>query len=87
MSAVTFDTLGYFERLKAAGVPEAQAKVQADALRELADNRLVTKEHLDIRLTELKVEMQAMKNELIKWMVGGFIAFGAFLFAAMAFLK
>jgi hypothetical protein len=25
--------------------------------------------------------MQAMKNELIKWMMGGFIALGAFLLA------
>lgn len=31
--AHTFDALEYFEKLKAAGVPEAQAKVQADALR------------------------------------------------------
>jgi hypothetical protein len=37
--------------------------------------------------SELRVEMQAVKNELIKWMMGGFIALGAFLFAAMAFLK
>ncbi len=26
MTTVTFDTLGYFEKLKNAGVPEAQAK-------------------------------------------------------------
>ena len=29
MTTITFDTLGYFEKLKAAGMPEAQAKVQA----------------------------------------------------------
>ncbi len=37
MTAVTFDALDYFERLKAAGVPEAQAKVQAETLRRQAD--------------------------------------------------
>ena len=99
MSATTFDTLGYFEKLKAAGMPEAQAKVmieiQADSVKDfVASRELATKSDLaEIRLEmkgmgmELRVEMQAMKNELIKWMMGGFIAFGAFLFAAMAFLK
>jgi len=28
MSSATFDTLGYFEKLKAAGMPEEQAKVE-----------------------------------------------------------
>ena len=42
MTSTTFDTLGYFEKLKAAGVPEAQARVQADTLRVLIDDRLVT---------------------------------------------
>ena len=36
---------------------------------------------------ELRVEIHAMKNELIKWMMTGFIALGAFLFAAMAYLR
>ena len=39
------------------------------------------------RISDVRVEMQAMKNELIKWMMGGFIALGAFLLAAMAFLR
>ena len=29
MTTTTFDTLGYYEKLKAAGFTEAQAKVQA----------------------------------------------------------
>ena len=80
MSTATFDTLGYFEKLKAAGVPENQAKVQADALRMLIDDRLVTKEHLDIRLAELK-------NDLLRWMLG--IAAGqvAFIVALFALIK
>jgi len=80
MTTTTFDTLGYFEKLKAAGVPEGQAKVQADTLRELIDARLVTKEHLDIRLAELK-------NDLLRWMIG--IAAGqvALIVALFAFIK
>ena len=37
MTTMTFDSLGYFEKLKSAGVPEEQAKVQATALREQLD--------------------------------------------------
>lgn len=54
MPAITFDTLSYFERLKAAGVPEEQARVQADAIRELVETLLVTKQdlkELELRLT------------------------------------
>jgi len=48
---------------------------------------LATKADLIEAKAELRVEIQAMKNELIKWMMGGFIALGAFLFAAMALLR
>jgi hypothetical protein len=80
MSTTTFDTLGYFEKLKAAGVPEAQAKVQADTLREIIDDRLVTKEHLEVKLAELK-------HDLLRWMIG--IAAGqlALIVALFAFIK
>ena len=80
MTTATFDSLGYFEKLKAAGVPEEQAKAQADTLREIIDAQLVTKNHLDIRLAELK-------NDLLRWMLG--IAAGqiAFIAAVLALIK
>ena len=46
MTSTTFDTLGYFEKLKAAGVPEAQARAHTDALREIIEDRLPTKQDL-----------------------------------------
>lgn len=57
MSSTAFDALGYFEKLKAAGVPEEQAKIQANALREVIDERLVTKDYLDLRLKELEYRL------------------------------
>lgn len=54
MNTTTFDTLGYFEKLKNAGVPEGQAKVQADALRELVDSSLATKR--DLKELELRLK-------------------------------
>ena len=37
MTSTTFDTLDYFEKLKAAGFTEMQAKVQAEAQRQHAE--------------------------------------------------
>ena len=44
MTATTFDTLGYFEKLKAAGMPEEQAKAitgaQAEAMKDFVSRLL-----------------------------------------------
>ncbi len=53
MSAIAFDTLQFARRLKAAGVPEKQAEVQAELMAEaFAYNMdsLVTRDYLDARL-------------------------------------
>ena len=66
MTTATFDTLKFSEKLIAAGVPEAQAKAEAAALSEVLEMNLkdlVSKEHLDYKLAELK-------TDLIKWVVG-----------------
>ena len=66
MGSVTFDSLKFAEKLIAAGVPEAQAKAEASALSEVLEINLkevVTREHLDYRLSGLK-------TDLIKWVVG-----------------
>ena len=60
MSSTTFDTLGYFEKLKAAGVPEAQAKAQIEVIREVIEDKLATKQ--DIK--DLKTEMKEMEYRL-----------------------
>lgn len=52
MTTTIFGALRSFEKLKSAGVPEEQAKTQAGALREIIDERLVSKDFLDFRLKE-----------------------------------
>ncbi len=42
MTAITFDTLKFVERLTAAGVPDAQAKAEASALRDVLAEALDT---------------------------------------------
>ncbi|MDR2077285.1 MAG: CCDC90 family protein [Desulfovibrio sp.] len=60
MTTTTFDTLGYFEKLKAAGVPEAQAKAQIEVIREVIEDKLATKQ--DIK--DLKTEMKELEYRL-----------------------
>lgn len=62
MPTVTFDTLGYFEKLKAAGFTEEQAKAQANALREVIEERLATKG--DLVQMELRLTNEMQKLEL-----------------------
>ena len=57
MSAVTFDTYAYVKKLKSVGVPEEQAEVQAQAIADLVNDRLVTKEDLERGLKELEYRL------------------------------
>lgn len=52
--AVTFDTLAYAKKLKAVGVPEKQAEVQAETFAAIVEDQLATKQdlkELELRLT------------------------------------
>ena len=60
--AIAFDTLAYTKKLKAAGVPERQAEVQAEALAEIVDERLATKQ--DIKELELRLKQDMKDLEL-----------------------
>lgn len=86
MSMTTFDALAYFEKLKAAGVPEEQAKVQANAFRDFsAIQEENTKKELatkgDLRETELRLQKEIKDAEmrLLKWQIGGWIALAAIM--------
>ena len=39
LTSVAFDTLDYFDKLMAAGVPDAQARVQAEFLRDQVEQQ------------------------------------------------
>lgn len=59
-----FDTLRYANKLKAVGVPEKQAEVQAEVMVELIEDKLATKKDLEIIRSELKLDIETSKNEL-----------------------
>jgi hypothetical protein len=79
MSSTTFDTLGYFEKLKAAGVPEIQAKAQVEVIREVIEDKLATKRDLK----ELELAMEKNNKELELRLT---IRFGSMIAAAVAVL-
>ena len=98
MATTTFDSLGYFQKLKAAGVPEEQAQVQADAFREFtavqeenARKELVTK--MDIVQAEMSIKTELVeriensKHEVLKWTIRTVVAQTALIVAVIAFLK
>ncbi|MQY51291.1 DUF1640 domain-containing protein [Rhodocyclus gracilis] len=74
--AIQFDTLRYVEKLKSAGISEAQAKAEAEALAtapgESASGLLATKDDI----TNIKIEMAEIKSELklMKWMLVTIVA-------------
>lgn len=72
MASVTFDTLKFANRLKAAGVPSAQAEAEAEALSEVFEMNLAdlpTKKDLrdELKLLEAKIEGRFV---LLQWMMG-----------------
>ena len=80
MTTTTFDSLGYFEKLKEAGVPEAQARVQGEAMRQQAEAQRVALQTAldrydeasrrelatrgDLRETELRLQAEIRATEL-----------------------
>ena len=63
-SSLAFNTLAYAKKLKEAGVTEAQAEVQAEALAEIIDERLATKRDLKELEVALKRDMKEMEMRL-----------------------
>lgn len=61
-----FDSLSYFESLKNAGVPEAQARIQAEALRQFeeAQSKKARRE------LATRADLRELELRLLKWVVG-----------------
>ncbi|MDP2831711.1 MAG: hypothetical protein Q8Q28_00115 [Pseudomonadota bacterium] len=91
MSTITFDTLRFAERLRTAGVPEAQAKAEAEALRdvlsEALDMTLATRADILATKTELKTDIAGLdaKFDKLSWMMGILIALAVANFAKQFF--
>jgi hypothetical protein len=70
MAALTFDKLAYVDRLKAAGMDDREARALADGLDQALREEVATRTDLTAVKNELHVELQAMKHDILRWMVG-----------------
>lgn len=68
MTTITFDTLELVDKLKTAGIPQEQAEAVVRVIAD-AQNKLVTKDDLEIALSPLKTDLA-----VLKWMIGILIA-------------
>jgi len=64
-SAIAFDTHAYVKKLKGVGVPEEQAEVQAEALANLVDERLATKQDLEALESNLRRDLKELEMRLL----------------------
>lgn len=79
MASISFDTLKLARKLEAAGFPAQQAADTAQALAEALSESIVTRDYLDLRLAELKVE-------LLTWMFGALAAQAGIIVALLKLL-
>lgn len=83
MSPVTFDTLKYVETLKKAGVSDDQARAQAEALREVLDTEVATKQDLENMELKIYAHLEKSTADIIKWNTGTLLV-ATGLFAAIS---
>jgi hypothetical protein len=76
MVHIAFDTLKFVERLRSAGVSEAQAKAmsetQVEVFAEALDNSLATK--IDVIRLENKIDKVEDEVKHVKWILGFMVA-------------
>lgn len=77
MSAVTFDTLKFVERLEAGGFSHVQAKAAAEAFADATSQELATKadiaavrSDLTALRSDFRAELSETKADLMKWIIG-----------------
>jgi len=72
---ITFDTLAYAKKLKAAGFTEQQAEIQTEALKEIIGERLATKQDL------IELEMRLKHDLTLR--LGGMLVAGIAIVATL----
>ncbi len=96
-----FDPLKFYDDLKAADVPEKQARAQAEAIRnafaayaagkmkELATKGDIKSVRLEMKEIEMRLSkrIEAGKHETLKWLIALLLTQSAFLVAIFAYLK
>lgn len=86
MTVLTFDKLAYIDRLKAAGIPEENARAHADGLDVALREQVATKVDLQESRVAMKADLADMKSDILKWMVGTMFVQTGLIMAVVKFL-
>lgn len=78
MTAISFDTLQFVQRLKKAGVKEAEAEAIAEAVRDVQtsadvatrEDVMALKKDMAVVEARLEVKIAETKADLVRWVVG-----------------
>lgn len=62
-SPIAFDSLAYVKKLRAVGVPEKQAEVQAEAFYKIVEERLATKQDILALIRDMKELETSIKRD------------------------
>lgn len=71
---ISFDTHRFVKNLTAAGFTESQAETLANEQFRLIEGNLATKADVAAVKSDLEVQIQSVKSDLMKWMVGAMTA-------------
>ncbi len=64
MPAIAFDTHAYVKKLRDAGVPEAQAEIQLEAIVAILEHQLAPERDLELRKVELERQIAELKRDV-----------------------
>ena len=81
-NAIAFDTLAYAKKLKLVGFTEEQAEVQAEALAQIIDERLATKQDILTLSRDMK-EMELRLKHDLTIRLGAMLTAGIVIVAAL----
>ncbi len=84
--AIAFDTHRFVKNLTASGFTEKQAEALANEQVQLLNANLATKADIMVVKGDLEVKIEAVKGELLKWMVTAMIAQGGLIVALVKVL-
>lgn len=76
---LAINTLNIYSRLKSTGLSEESAKEIAEVFQETIDEKLATKNDLELVKNELKKEIAESKADTIRWVAGMLVAQAALI--------
>lgn len=81
-NTVAFNTLAYAKKMKAVGFTEQQAEAQAEALAEIVENRLATKQDIEGLKRDIK-ELEIRLRHDLTIRLGGMLVAGIAIVATL----